>query len=290
MLEGTFTAVVTPFKNGRVDYENYKILLKRQIEGGIDGIVPCGTTGESPTLSDDEFAKIIEVSVEECKGRIPVIAGCGTNSTEKTIVKTKIAKELGAQYALIVVPYYNKPTEEGIYKHFMKILECVNLPLIIYNIPSRTGVNMSVETIIRLSENPFIAGIKEASGNFSQFQEIINGCRQDFSLLSGDDGISLPIYSIGGKGVISVASNIVPSLMSEIYKNFKNGKWDLALKIHKKLYPLFKCLFIETNPIPVKTALSIMGLCSCEMRLPLCEAEERVKNKIKEVLKDLELM
>ncbi|MCX7990773.1 MAG: 4-hydroxy-tetrahydrodipicolinate synthase [Proteobacteria bacterium] len=285
MFKGAITAIVTPFKEGEVDWKSFEKLIEFQIKEGINGIVPCGTTGESATLSYEEHNKVIEFTVKKVKKRVPVIAGTGANSTEEAIELTEHAKKAGASASLQVCPYYNKPTQEGLYRHFKKIAETVDIPIVLYNIPGRTGINMQPDTIIRLSEIPNIVAIKEASGSLDQVTEIIKGVKKkNFTVLSGDDSLTLPMMSVGAKGVISVASNIIPKKISKMVKDYLDGKTELAMKAHLDLYELMKTLFIETNPIPVKSALSLMGMIKEEFRLPLCEMSPQNKERLRKVL------
>lgn len=285
MFKGAITAIVTPFRNGEVDWKSLEKLIEFQIKEGISGIVPCGTTGESATLSYEEHNKVIEFTVKKVNKRVPVIAGTGANSTEEAIELTEHAKKVGADASLQVCPYYNKPSQEGLYRHFMKIAETVDIPVVLYNIPGRTGINMQPETIIKLSEIPNIIGIKEASGSMDQVTEIAKGIKKkSFSILSGDDSLTLPMMSVGAKGVISVASNIIPKKISKMVKDFLDGKADSARRAHLELFDLMKALFIETNPIPVKTSLSMMSMIKEEFRLPLCEMSSQNKEKLKKVL------
>ncbi len=290
MFKGAIVATVTPFKNGKVDFPAFRRLLKRQIEAGTDGIVPCGTTGESATLSYEEHKKVIEEAVKTVKKRVPVIAGTGSNSTEEAIMLTKHAKKVGADGALVITPYYNKPTQEGLYQHFKKIASSVDIPIVIYNVPSRTGVNILPETVLKLARIDNIVGIKEASGSLNQVCEIIRRAPKDFSVLSGDDFLFYSMLCVGGKGVISVASNVAPNLMAELYDSVETGDFDKARKIHYTLMPLFRALFLETNPIPTKTALGLMGLIEPELRLPLTPMSEKPKKELAKVLRSLKLL
>ncbi|RMG60673.1 MAG: 4-hydroxy-tetrahydrodipicolinate synthase [Deltaproteobacteria bacterium] len=290
MFEGAIVATVTPFKNGKVHYPSLKKLIERQISSGTDGIVPCGTTGESATLSYEEHKKVIEFTVKTVKGRVPVIAGTGSNNTEEALMLTKHAKKVGADGALVITPYYNKPTQEGLYQHFKKIAETVDIPIIVYNVPSRTGVNILPETVVRLSKIDNIVGIKEASGNLNQVCEIIRRTPSSFSVLSGDDFLTYPMLCVGGRGVISVASNVVPDQMAAMYDAFVSGDVKTAQKIHYRLMPLFRALFLETNPIPAKTALGLMGVIEPELRLPLTEMSPAPKKELTRVLRALKLL
>jgi len=285
MFEGAITALVTPFKNGEVDYDKLEELIEFQISKGIHGLVPCGTTGESATLSFDEHKKVVKRTVEIVKKRVFVIAGSGSNNTTESIELTQFAKEVKADGALVITPYYNKPTQEGLYLHFKKIAETVNIPIVIYNVPGRTGVNILPQTLKRLKDIPNIVAIKEASGNVNQAEEFIYEAGDKITLLSGEDSLYFPLLAIGGKGVISVLSNIIPDKMAEIYNKFKANKFEEARKLFYEIFPLTKSMFYETNPIPVKTALKLMGKLNGELRLPLCplsqENEERLKKDLK---------
>ncbi len=285
MFEGSIVAIVTPIKNGEIDKESYKKLVEFQIENGTDGILTCGCTGEPATLSMEEHKDLIKYTVEIVNGRVPVLAGTGSNNTEEAIELTSFAKEAGCDAALIITPYYNKPTQKGLYLHYKKIAESVDIPIILYNVPSRTGISISPETVAELSKIKNIIGIKEASGSIDQVCKIISLVEDNFIVLSGDDSLTLPIISVGGKGVISVAANIAPKDMSDMVKFALNGEIEKARKIHYKLFPLFKVLFIETNPIPVKTSLSIMGMIQAEWRLPLTSPSEESYKKIEQTLK-----
>jgi 4-hydroxy-tetrahydrodipicolinate synthase len=270
MFSGAFTALVTPFRNGEVDVEALESLVEFQIENGIHGLVPCGTTGESPTLSESEDRLVIKTVVRISNGRVPVIAGTGSNNTESAIKYTKMAEDAGANGSLQVSPYYNKPTQEGLYRHFATIAENTDLPLVLYNIPGRTSVAIEPETIARLAEDvPNIVGVKEATLSTGIAGEIKRLCGDEFDVLSGDDPMTLPIMALGGSGVIGVTSNIAPGIFSDMVNALMEGDFERGRNIHYQLLPLFKALFIQTNPIPVKTAASLLGLCSDEMRLPL---------------------
>jgi 4-hydroxy-tetrahydrodipicolinate synthase len=290
MFIGAITALVTPFKDGKLDVNALKKLIEFQIKKGINGIVPCGTTGEAPTLSYDEHKKVIELTVKYVKKRVPVIAGTGANSTDEAIELTEFAKKVGADGALLVCPYYNKPSQDGLYRHFKKIAENIDIPIILYNIPGRTGINMLPDTIVKLSKIPNIVGIKEASGSLEQVTEIIKGTDKNFVVLSGDDALTLPMLALGGKGVISVASNIIPDKITQMVTNYLNNKVESARKIHYEFYDLMKALFIETNPVPVKTAMGMMKMIEPEVRLPLCEMAEANLNKLKSVLQKYKLI
>lgn len=284
MFEGAFVAIATPFKNERVDEEALRKLVEFQIKEGTNGIVPCGTTGESATLTYEEHNKVIDIVIDQAKRRVPVIAGTGSNSTHETIFFTKHAEEAGADAALIITPYYNKPTQKGLYEHFKSIAESVSIPIIIYNVPGRTACNILPDTVIELSKIKNIVGIKEASLSLDQAAQIIRETHKDFILLSGEDSLTYPLLCLGAKGVISVASNVVPKKMSEMCKYMKNKDFEKARDIHYELFDLFKALFYETNPIPVKKAMYLMGLINDEIRLPLVSLSEDNTEKLKNVL------
>ena len=286
MFRGAITALVTPFRNGRVDEEAYRELIDWQIRQGVDGIVPCGTTGESATLSHEEHNRVIDIAVDEAKGRVPVIAGTGSNSTAEAIRLTRHAKEAGADGALLITPYYNKPTQGGLYHHYKRVAEETKFPLVLYNVPSRTGVNLLPETVARLAEIPDIVGIKEATGDMRQVSEILERCGDKISVLSGDDFTVLPLLALGGRGVISVVSNVAPADMAELVRAFDNGDLARARELHYRLMPLARAMFFETNPIPVKTALSLMGKIHLELRLPLCEMKPENRTRLEQVLRD----
>ncbi|MCD6257662.1 4-hydroxy-tetrahydrodipicolinate synthase [Candidatus Aerophobetes bacterium] len=283
MFKGCFVALVTPFVKGEIDEENFRGLIQFQLEKGIDGIVPCGTTGESPTLSYEEHKRLIRITVEEVKGKVPVIAGTGSNSTTEAEELTIYAKEVGADAALVITPYYNKPTQSGMEKHYQKLAK-IGFPIIIYNVPSRTGVNILPSTVEKLSKLKSIVGIKEASGDMDQISEIISSCSSEFSVLSGNDSHTLPILSLGGVGVISVLANILPQETTQLVKAWLEGEIERAKELHYKLLPLFKAMFIETNPIPVKTAMAKLRMISKEWRLPLGEMKEENEKKLDKIL------
>ena len=265
-----FVALVTPFKDDEsLDESKLKELLEFQIEGGTDGIVPCGTTGESPALSDEEHNRVVDLTVQTVDGRTPVLAGTGSNSTTRTLHATEHAKAAGADGVLIVTPYYNKPTQNGLYAHYMKIADSVDIPIVIYNVPGRCGTDILSETVARLAEHPNIVGLKEATGQLNRASEVISMCPDDFVVLSGDDVNTLPILSVGGRGVISVVANVAPTPVAEMCGAFKAGNVELARKLHYETMPLAVDLFIETNPIPAKTALMLMGKLNGKLRLPL---------------------
>jgi 4-hydroxy-tetrahydrodipicolinate synthase len=290
MFSGAIVAIVTPFKEGKVDERSLRELIEFQIKNGTDGIVPCGTTGESSTLSHEEHDRVIEIAIDAVKKRVPVIAGTGSNSTDEALRLTKHAYEAGADGALMVCPYYNRPTQEGLYQHFKIIAERVPIPIVPYNIPSRTGVNLMPETVARLAKISNIVGIKEASGSLKQMQDVISLCGEKFDVLSGDDFFTFPLLSIGGRGVISVVSNIVPADMAAMIDAFEAGDIKKAAKLHHKLVPLVDALFIETNPVPVKAALSMMGKISYDVRLPMYKMSDSNYEKLKAVMKNYGLI
>jgi len=292
MFEGALTAMVTPFdEEGRVDEEGLRKNVEFQIRRGIHGLVPVGTTGECSTLSYDEHIRVVEIVVEAAGGRVPVLAGTGSNSTWEAIMLTKRAKEAGADGALVVVPYYNRPSQAGLYAHFRKIAEEVDIPIVIYNIPSRTGVNILPETVAKLARLKNIVGIKEASGDMEQVRRIIEMVdRKDFIVTSGNDSDTLEIIRLGGVGVISVASNIVPDRVVGLVEAARRGDWERAERIHSELLPLFKALFIETNPVPVKTAMRWMGMPAGGVRLPLVEMEPENQRRLRQVMVEVGLL
>jgi len=283
MFKGCFVAIVTPFKNGEIDEDNFRGLIRFQLEKGVDGIVPCGTTGESPTLSYEEHKRLIKITVEEVGGKVPVIAGTGSNSTKEAEELTIYAKEVGADGALVITPYYNKPTQKGMEIHYRKLAE-IGIPIIIYNVPSRTGVNILPSTVATLSKLENIAGIKEASGSMDQISSIISSCDPDFAVLSGDDSLTLPILSLGGVGVISVLANILPHEVTQMVKAWLEGETEIARELHYRLFPLFKAMFIETNPIPVKTAMAKLKMIPKEWRMPMCEMQQENEEKLEKIL------
>ncbi len=283
MFKSNLVAIVTPFKDEKVDYNSFEKLINFQIDNGVNGIVVCGTTGESATLSHDEHNEVVRFTVEITKNRVPVIAGTGSNSTKEAVNLTRHAKEVKADGVLMVTPYYNKPSQEGLYKHFINVADEVNIPIILYNIQSRTAVNMDVNTVIKLSEHKNIVGIKEASGSLEQAMRIIESAK-DFFILSGDDALTLPICSIGGHGVISVISNVLPKESSIFVQNCLDGNLAKAKNFLYTYLNLIKGMFLETNPVPVKQALSFMGLCSSQVRLPLCEMTSYNKSRLRGIM------
>ena len=284
MFTGSMVAIVTPFKDGRIDEGSFASLIEEQIEQGTSAIVPCGTTGESATLSHVEHDRVIELTVQAARGRVPVIAGTGSNSTSEAVTLTKHAKNAGADGALLICPYYNKPTQEGLYQHFLTVAKAVDLPLVVYNIPSRTGINMLPRTIERLMEFRNIVAIKESSGSLPQVSEMIRLCGDRLTVLSGDDGLTLPILSVGGRGVVSVAANIAPQDCARMVQSALKNDWQEARRLHHHLTPVVDALFLETNPVPVKTALELMGRCRSEVRLPLVPLSQENHEKLKHIL------
>ncbi|MCZ6463939.1 MAG: 4-hydroxy-tetrahydrodipicolinate synthase [Proteobacteria bacterium] len=290
MFEGVLTALVTPFSNDAVDEKALGDLVETQIAAGVDGLVPCGSTGESATLSHAEHQRVVEIVVEAARGRVPVVAGTGSNNTREAIALTLHAREAGADGALLISPYYNKPTQEGIVAHFEAVASEAALPLIVYNIQGRTASNILAETMARLAEIEHVVGAKEACGDIDQIAHVIALCPDDFTVLSGDDAWTLPVLAIGGRGVISTSSNVAPTEVGDLVRAFRSGDPDRARAIHGKLLPLFDALFCETNPIPVKAALALMGRIEPEIRLPLLPLSERNRERLQVVLKETGLL
>ena len=289
MFRGTFTALVTPFKDGGLDLEAFTRLIETQIAGGVTGIVPVGTTGESPTLSHEERGQLIELAVKTAKGRCQVIAGTGSNSTRDAIAYTKEAQQLSVNGALLVAPYYNKPSQEGLFRHFEAIAKSTSLPLILYNIPGRCGVDIAADTVVRLAEAcSNIVSIKEASGSVDRVSELVRRVPNEFTVLSGDDSLTLPFLSVGALGVVSVASNLFPAEIARLVRAFLDGNVEEARQLHRKFFGLFKDLFIEPNPVPVKTALSWRGAMSGECRLPLVEMSKANEERLRKTIDQLE--
>ncbi|RKU29789.1 4-hydroxy-tetrahydrodipicolinate synthase [Candidatus Poribacteria bacterium] len=287
MFEGSYVALVTPFKDDEsLDEAKLKELIQFQIEGGTHGIVPCGTTGESPALSEEEHDRVVEITVETVNGQLPVIAGTGSNSTTRTLRATKHAKSAGADAALIVTPYYNKPTQEGLYAHYMKIADSVDIPIVVYNVPGRCGTDILSPTIARLAQHHNIVALKEATGELKRASEVVNLCPEDFVVLSGDDVNTLPILAVGGKGVISVVANVNPSDIADMCNAFHAGNLELARKLHYKTLPLAVNLFIETNPIPAKTALMLIGKLNGQLRLPLAPMSDSNLESLRTTLRE----
>ena len=285
MFTGVLPAIVTPFKNGAVDEEGLRQLIEFHIENGVHGIVPCGTTGESATLSHHEHERVVEITVDQVKGRVPVVAGTGSNNTAEAVALTAHAKKAGADGVLMISPYYNKPTQEGIYRHYKKVAEEVDIPIIIYNIPGRTASNIEPSTFARLAELKNIVGVKEASGSMKQITEIIRLCGDEFTVLSGEDFLTYPLMSVGGKGVICVVANIVPRDMADLCNLLLAGDFDQGRELYYRLLPLCHAMFYETNPAPVKAALAMMGkISSGEVRLPLAPMSEANLGKLRKEL------
>ena len=288
MFTGTYTAIVTPFRNGALDEAALERLIKMQIKGGVDGIVPVGTTGESPTLDYEEHVRVIELAVQFANGKLKVLAGTGGNSTSEAIYLTKAAEDAGADGSLQVAPYYNKPTQEGLFQHFSSIAVATQLPIVLYSVPGRCGIEIGVDTVKRLAAaNKNIVGIKEAGGSADRVSQLRAALGQKFKILCGDDSLTLPFMSVGADGVISVASNVIPREVSRMVNAFASGRISEAQKLHAKFYPLFKDLFIETNPVPVKAALALMGLMNEEYRLPLVPMSAKNKDVLRDTLKSV---
>jgi 4-hydroxy-tetrahydrodipicolinate synthase len=290
-IRGSCTALVTPFtESGHLDENGLRVNVAHQIESGTSCLVPCGTTGESPALTEEEHHQVVRMVVDESARRVPVIVGTGTNNTQRTIAATLRAKELGADAALVITPYYNKPTQEGLYQHFRVVAEEVDFPLVIYNVPGRTGVNIESRTVARLAELPQIVGIKEASGKLDQVSEIIRLCGEQLSVLSGDDALTLPILAVGGVGVISVVSNFVPTDMATLVRAFFKGDLEGAQQWHKRLLPLCQAMFLETNPGPVKTAMGLLGMPAGQVRLPLVPLGTDATDQLVQVMREYGLL
>ncbi|MFO0774820.1 MAG: 4-hydroxy-tetrahydrodipicolinate synthase [Nitrospiraceae bacterium] len=290
MFTGSLVAIVTPFRNGKVDERALADLIEFQLANGTDGIVPCGTTGESATLTHEEHDRVVALTVEVVRRRVPVIAGTGSNSTAEAIRLTQHAKSAKADGALLITPYYNKPTQEGLYRHYKAVAEAVDLPLVLYNIPGRTGVNMAPSTVARLTDCKNIVAIKEGSGSVQQASDVIQLCGERMTVLAGDDSLTLPMMALGGKGVITVTANLMPKCMADMVDAALANRWDEARRLHYHLSPLFAALFFETNPIPVKEALAMMGKISLEVRLPLYTMGAEPKERLTRVLKEIGLV
>ena len=286
-FQGSFVAMVTPFaRDGKVDEAKLRELVEFHVTHGTDGLIPCGTTGESPTLSHDEHKRVVETVIEAARGRIKVVAGTGSNSTSEAIDLTKHAERAGANGALVVNPYYNKPTQEGLYRHYRAVAESVTIPIVAYNIQSRTAVNVEPDTLARLARDVRnIVGVKEASGSLDQMSQVIQACGPDFSVLSGDDNITLPLLAIGGSGVISVIANILPRETSDMVHAALDGDWKRARDLHYRLFPLARAAFLETNPIPIKEAMAMAGMIEPEFRLPMCRMSDANREKLRAILK-----
>ena len=290
-FEGSFVALVTPFRASRVDAAGLARNVEFLLANGTAGLAPCGSTGESPTLSREEWEEVVSVTVAAARRRVPVIAGSGTNDTGRTIAQTRRAEELGADGALVVAPYYNKPTQPGLYRHFRSVAECVRMPIVIYNIPSRTGVNVLPETIEGLAHDcPNIQAVKEASGSADQSSDILARCGDRIAILSGDDSLTLPLLAVGGKGVISVLGNIVPKDVADMCRNYLAGRVADAQSLHRRMLPLARAMFVETNPIPIKTAMNLLGMPAGDLRLPLCEPTEASRKIIEAALRNYRLL
>jgi 4-hydroxy-tetrahydrodipicolinate synthase len=285
MFHGSMVAIVTPFKKNKIDEKAYEGLINFHLKSGTHGIVPCGTTGESATLTQEEHLRVIEMTVKITGGKIPVIAGTGSNCTEEAIFFTQKARKLGAAGALLITPYYNKPTQEGLFQHYKAIARAVDIPIILYNVPSRTGVNLLPATVLRLSVFDNIIGIKEATASLQQISDIIALCGNRFLIIAGDDFTALPTMAVGGHGVISVTANIVPAEMANMMNCAEKGDFNSARKWHEKIYAFHDLMFMETNPSPVKAALAMMGKCTDEVRLPLCKISNDNAEKLKKALK-----
>ncbi len=289
-VSGVYTALITPFRNGKVDFTAFKNIVETQIAGGVAGLVPVGTTGESPTLTASEHLEVIEKCIEYAAGRCQVIAGTGANSTAEAIELTREAKKLGADATLQVTPYYNKPTQEGIYRHFSAVADTVGLPVVLYNVPGRSGVQIALDTVARLAENPLVAAVKEAAGSVDRVSAIKDVCGNGITVLSGDDSLTLPMMSVGAAGVISVTANVAPAEMSEMVRLALAGDFAAAAVIHARLYRFFRDQFIETNPIPIKAAMAIKGLIAEEYRLPLCGLAPANREKLAAAMKHCGLL
>lgn len=284
-FQGSMVAMVTPFRDGGVDEAKIRELVEFHVKNGTDAIIPCGTTGESPTLSHAEHKRVVEVTIEAAAGRVPVVAGTGSNSTAEAIELTRHATEAGANGVLMVCPYYNKPTQRGLIAHYTAVAKAVDIPIILYNVPGRTGVNMLPETVATLAEVPNIVAIKEASGSIEQMTEVISLCGDRMTVVSGDDTLTLPLMAVGGMGVISVIANILPKETAEMTRAALNGDWKRAKEIHLRIFPLCKAMFYETNPIPVKTAMQLLGRLNGELRLPLAPMADANRDRLAKALK-----
>ena len=290
MFNGALSAIVTPFRDGEVDERALRDHIEWQIQSGVDGIVPCGSTGESATLTHAEHDRVIKITIEQTRRRVPVVAGTGSNATAEAIRLTTAAREMGADGALMLSPYYNKPTQEGIFRHYKMIAAAVDLPIIVYNIPGRTASNIAPETFARLCEIRNIVGVKEASGSMEQISDIRRLCGDRLTILSGDDGLTVPIMALGGKGVIATTSNVMPREMHDLAAAGLAGDFARARDIHYKIMPVMRNLFTETNPIPLKQALAFMGRCANELRMPLCPMSAPAAEKLKAAMKELKLI
>jgi 4-hydroxy-tetrahydrodipicolinate synthase len=290
MFSGSMVAMVTPFKDGKVDWEKLEALVEFHVENGTNGIVACGTTGESATLTHTEHVDVVKAAIKAARKRIPVLAGTGSNSTQEAVFLTQEAEKAGADGALLISPYYNRPTQEGIYQHYKKVAESAGIPLIVYNIPSRTGSKIEPETLARLAEIKNVAGVKEATGSVDQAIDVIRLSQGRMAVYSGEDSLTFSLMALGGKGVISTVANIIPRAMSDLTQACLRGEWEKGREIQFKLIPLIRSVFIETNPIPVKTALSLMGKCTAELRLPLTPMSEGALKILKRAMADFGLI
>jgi 4-hydroxy-tetrahydrodipicolinate synthase len=290
MFAGSMVALVTPFKEGKIDWQSLEALVEFHVKNGTNGIVPCGTTGESATLDHREHHEVIERVIKATHKRVPVIAGTGSNSTAEAVELTKGAERAGADGALMISPYYNRPTQEGIYQHYKKVAESVGIPIIVYNIPGRTGSKIEPETLARLSEIKNVAGVKEATGSVDQAIDVIRLCGENLAVYSGEDSLTFSLMALGGKGVISTVANIVPKEMSQLTDACLKGNWESGRQLQLKLIPLIRSVFLETNPIPIKTALSLMAKCTGELRLPLTPMSEGNLKKLRRVMTDFGLL
>jgi len=286
MFEGIYTALITPFRDGEIDFAALGKLIERQVEGGVDGLVPCGSTGESATLSHEEHERVIDFTIEKANKRVKVIAGTGSNSTRETIRLTRFAKEHGADGSLLIAPYYNKPTQEGLYAHYAAVAEGVDLPQLVYNIPGRCAVNILPETLARLAKHGNVVGVKESSGSLDQVSHVVELCGPDFTVLSGDDSLTLPIFAVGGRGSIAVIPNLLPKRYTELVRAALAGDFSKARQLHYALLPIMRALFLEGNPAGIKSALALTGACSEELRLPLVKQSDRNRAILKRTLEE----
>lgn len=291
IFTGSWVALVTPFRDGKVDDAKLRELVDFHVKHGTDGLVPCGTTGESPTLVHEEHKRVVEVVCETAGGRLRVLAGTGSYSTAEAVDLTKHAERAGAHGALVVNPYYNRPTQEGLYRHFRTVADAVGIPIVVYNIQSRTAVNVETATMARLARDcRNVAGVKEASGNLDQMSQVVAACGPDFSVLSGDDNLTLPLMAIGGHGVISVIANLVPRDVSDMVHAALDGDWKRARELHYRLLPLARAAFVETNPIPIKEAMAMAGMIAAEFRLPMCPMSDANRDKLRDILRQYALV
>jgi 4-hydroxy-tetrahydrodipicolinate synthase len=290
-FQGSIVALVTPFKNDKVDEAKLRELVELHVTSGTDAIVPCGTTGEAPTLSHDEHRRVVEVVIEAANRRVKVLAGTGSNSTREAIELTRHARQAGADGALVVNPYYNKPTQEGLYRHFRAVAEAADFPIVVYNIQGRTAVNIETDTLTRIVRDcANVVGVKEASGSLDQMTQVILACGPEFSVLSGDDNITLPLMAVGGRGVISVIANIVPKDTADMTHAALDGDWKRARDLHLRLFPLARAAFLETNPIPIKEAMAMAGMLEPEFRLPMCRMTDANRERLRTVLRQYGLV